>query len=231
MKPGKLLFLVLAGFAFATCSYAREDVRETFACNFYDGKDMDDLMSARDFYLKQAQKAGFKTPNAFVWTPFKGDFKHDFLWFNDHADLQAFASATDVAQTTPEMAVVQARFDSIADCSSGLTLRRRVYDGGEAPVTTPPAFIVASACKLNHGVRIADLGDLWGHVTSVLDTLGKHKAFHFYVGTPYRANSSSHDLFMHRVNDSASAWAARVEALDSSTAGQALGRHFNSLLS
>ena len=64
-----------------------------------------------------------------------------------------------------------------------LPCARRVYDGGEAPVTTPPAFIVASACKLNHGVRIADLGDLWGHVTSVLDTLGKHKAFHFYVGT------------------------------------------------
>jgi len=42
------------------------DVREVFVCNYLDGKDMDDVLSARDFYLKQAKKAGLETPMAYV---------------------------------------------------------------------------------------------------------------------------------------------------------------------
>ena len=30
-------------------------VLETFACNYHDGKDMDDLLAARDYMVKQAK--------------------------------------------------------------------------------------------------------------------------------------------------------------------------------
>ena len=33
-------------------------VREIYTCSFNEGKDMNDLMAARDFYLKQMEKAG-----------------------------------------------------------------------------------------------------------------------------------------------------------------------------
>lgn len=202
-----------------------------FACNFHGGKGMDDLMSARDFYLQQSKKAKLETPNAFVWTPFKGSFTHDFLWLTDHADLKAFASYTDARDAVSEMAAVRVRFESVANCSSGITMRRRIYDGGETPVTTPPAFVAASACNLNAGVRIADLDDLWEHINDVLNELGKHKAFHLYVSTPFTTSPSSPDVFIHRVNNSASVWADRVEALSNSESGQELERHANSVLS
>ena len=46
-------------------------VMETYACMFNPGKDMDDLMAARDYYVKQAEKAGIKLGDEFVWTPIK----------------------------------------------------------------------------------------------------------------------------------------------------------------
>jgi|APSaa5957512535_1039671.scaffolds.fasta_scaffold28333_2 hypothetical protein len=231
MKLSSLLILAVLGLAFSTGGYTQEDMKEMFSCNFHEGKDMDDLMSVRDFYVKQSKKAGLEIPFAFVWTPIKGDFDYDFIWFNYHADLTAFAQFTDAFDAVPALAAVKTRFDSVADCSSDIVRRWKFYDGGEAPVVTPPAFIASSACILNPGVRMQDLGDLWGHISRTLEGFGRHKAFHHYVVSPFTSGPGSPDLFIYGVHDSVTAWAERDEALRNSETGQGLERLVNAVMS
>ena len=66
-------------------------VRDVFACTFNDGKDMGDLMAARDFYLKQMEKAGQEPAMAFVWTPIKANVAVDFFWANNNENLMDYA--------------------------------------------------------------------------------------------------------------------------------------------
>ena len=70
---------------------------ESFLCNFNDGQDMDDLLSARDYYLRQAEKAGITPEPAYVWTLFKGDLDFELIWHNVHANLAAFGNLKRVA--------------------------------------------------------------------------------------------------------------------------------------
>ncbi|MFB3106552.1 MAG: hypothetical protein ACE1ZA_16740 [Pseudomonadales bacterium] len=230
MKLIRLLFVAALGFTFATGGYAQADVREVFVCNFIDGKDMDDVMSARDFYVRQAEKAGLEIPTSFVWTPFKGSFNYDVLWFSNYTDLSAFGAYTDAFAASSEMTAVDERFETVLDCRSGIAMRETVFDGGEPPVANPPAFISSSACTYRSGMAQADLGDLWGHLNDVLNELGTHTDFVFYSGIPFTSNPNSPDLRLYGVHDSASAWAGRAEAIRGSEAGQSLGRHFNAVL-
>ncbi|MEM8769537.1 MAG: hypothetical protein AAGE43_19025, partial [Pseudomonadota bacterium] len=67
-------------------------VMATFACNFNDGKDMDDLRSARDFYVRESGKEGLETAPAYVWSLFKGGVPFDHIWFDLYANLGAFTA-------------------------------------------------------------------------------------------------------------------------------------------
>ena len=93
MERIKIICAAFLVFAIATSWSAQADVREVFICNYLDGKDMGDMMSARDYYLKQAKKAGIDIPNSFVWTPYKtSSSTSDLLWFSNYENLAAFAA-------------------------------------------------------------------------------------------------------------------------------------------
>ena len=53
-----LPLLILFGFSTQAEEAQSPGVTEVFQCSYNDGKDWDDLMSARDYFLKQASKAG-----------------------------------------------------------------------------------------------------------------------------------------------------------------------------
>lgn len=226
----RLIIFSLVVFSISASAYAEEDFKEQFSCDFRKGKDMDDLMAYRDFYVKQAEKAGLVTPWSFVWTPLKGGFEHDFTWYNYHADLQAFAMFADAFEATPALKAVRARFNSIADCSSNIVRRNKIYDGGEAPVSTPPALVASRACSLKAGIRLEDLDDLWEHYTRVLEALGGHRGYHLYVVTPYTSVPGNPEVFIYGVNNNVSAWAAREELVQNSKIGQALERELQNKL-
>ena len=77
------------------CLPLQADVREAIVCTLNDGKGIDDVMDARDFYLKQAKIANLETPPAFLWTPWKAFTDIDLVWFNVHEDFAAFAKQAD----------------------------------------------------------------------------------------------------------------------------------------
>ena len=125
---------------------------------------MSDVMSARDFYVKQAAKAGIEPPTSFVWTPYKANTAIDVLWFANYESMDEFAAHADRGMISPEMLAVQPRFDTVVKCTSFFGTRDLIFQGSEPAMVDPPAIISSKACKLNQAAENADLGDLWGHV-------------------------------------------------------------------
>jgi len=209
---------------------AQADVREVFVCHYLDGHNMSDVMSARDFYLKQAKKAGIEPPMSFVWTPYKADTDIDVIWFSNYESMDAFAAQADVAMASPEMIAVQARFDSVVKCTSSLGMRELIYEGDEPAVADPPAIISSNACKLNHAAENADMGDLWGHVQDTLTGIDAYKQSIAYAFTPIITSPTSPDLYLYEVSDNVTSWAAKRAAFASSDASASLGRHFQKIM-
>ena len=230
MKPIKIICAAFLVFAIATSWSAQADVREVFICNYLDGKDMGDMMSARDYYLKQAKKSGIDVPNSFVWTPYKtSSSTSDLLWFSNYENLAAFAATADAQAASPEMTAVQARFDSVVKCNTAIGTRNLIFDGGELDVT-PPAIITSNACNLKPGVGAAELKDLWGHVRATMGGMDEHKNGVFYSYTPITTSSTTPDLFLYGVSDTVTDWANKRAAFAASQAGPSLGRHFQALM-
>ncbi len=209
----------------AAASLGQADVREVFRCSFIDGADMDDLMKARDYLVQQSEKLGLTDMTAFVWTPYKVDgFNDDFLWFSTHADMAAFAKAGDTYAKSPEGQAVQARFDKIVECNTSMSTREQIYTGSEEMTITPPALIASFACKLNHGQNMGHVQDLISHYKGVLDASGMHEQFIAFMDVPVMS-STDNDLYVYGVHPDLATWAARGAAMQSSEAGQMLGRH------
>jgi hypothetical protein len=224
-----MIFSAALVFAISISMPLQADVREVFVCNYLDGKDIADVMSARDFYLKQAKKAGIEAPESFVWTPYKANVDFDLLWFSNHESMASFAAQADAGAASPEMTAVQARFETVIKCDSALGMRNVIFDGGELAVT-PPAIITSNACMLNPGVTSDDLEDLWGHVRQVLSGMDEYKNGIFYSYTPVTTDQNTPDLFLYGVNDTVTDWANKRGAFAGSEAGAALGRHFQAVM-
>ena len=203
---------------------------ESFLCNFNDGQDMDDLLSARDYYLRQAEKAGITPEPAYVWTLFKGDLDFELVWHNVHANLAAFGASTDAGGAAPEMASVGERFNTVATCRSGIMAISPVFLGSDNDGPSEQAFVSAFGCNLRPGVGPDNISDLNGHISSVLGGLDTHKSFALFSGTPMTPGPTTPDLLYFGVSDNASAWANGVDAIGSSAGGPTLGRHFNATL-
>jgi len=225
----KIVFAAFLIFAISACLSVQADIREVFMCNYLDGKDLEDVMSARDFYVKQANKAGIEIPTSFVWTPYKTTATRDLLWFSNHENLAAFAATADAQAASAEMAGVQARFDSVVKCNNAIGTRNLIFDGGSLNVT-PPVVITSKSCNLKPGVRAADLEDLWSHIRATLGGMDAYKNGVFYSYTPITTSSSTPDLYLYGVSDTVTDWANKRAAFGASEAGAALGRHFQAVM-
>ena len=224
-----LMLFLIASVGFTTSVNAEEApiVREVFICNYLPGKNMDDLMAARDYFVSQFDAIGLENEQHFVWTPYKtGADAPDFIWFANAANLGEFGQDADNYMDSPEGQASQALFDQVAQCSSAVGLRRQIYDGGEFEID-PPAIVSSSACNLREGVGMSDLEDLWAHIRGVLDGMGTEKGTIGYVTTPIVAGPNAPDVFVYAVQDSVSDWATRTAGFGGTPEGQALLRHFN----
>ena len=232
IKPLAFLFAVLLAFTGIT-SHAAEaqlpGVLATFACNFKDGKDMDDLMSARDYYVSESKKAGIATPEAYVWSRFKGGVPFDHIWFDLHQNLADFAAGAEEYRNA-DMSKVDDRFAAIETCEANVSTVRPLFQGGETSPPNGSAFISSNACSFRDGAGPESMADLEGHVGVVLGGLGEFKSVSIFAATPITQGADSADIYIFSVNANASAWAASVAAVQSSPGGPGLGRHFNGTL-
>ncbi|MDA1076503.1 MAG: hypothetical protein O3A63_17360 [Proteobacteria bacterium] len=203
-------------------------VLEVYQCNYNPGKGPKDLMAARDYYVKQAEKAGITPEPSFIWNKIKGDAPIDFVWFTAHENLAAFGASMDAGNAAEALADVQGRFDAVADCSPGLATITPTFQR-VAPGATGNVLISAFTCFFNKGVSEADMGDLTSHVNGVFSAMGNNAPQASYMISPITgANAAVRYLFSTFEN--ATAWTSFVGAILASPDGQSLMRHRNAVL-
>lgn len=217
----------------ATCLFTgavSAATRDVYTCSYINGADRDDLMAARDNLVRQADAIGLPEMQTFLWTPYKvADFDGDFLWFNQFADLGAFAAAADAYSSTDAGRAVQDRFDEIVRCSSSLVDIELVHDGGQADSLQAPVVVASYRCRLKPGQNSASVRDLVTHYKAVLGGTGMHDDHLFYAVTP-RLGTGEYQAYFFGVHDDVASWSARETALEQSEAGQMFGRHANQVM-
>lgn len=224
--------LVLCGFASSAAADAHEappapGILDTYACTYNDGKGLDDLLAARDFYLQQYEKAGLTAPEAYLWSLLKGEAPVDVVWFDVHENLAAFGSSLDAAAAATGLEKVQERFDAVVTCeTSNVATFVPVYQR-ESGASGNSVFISSNACNLRHGFGNEHVADLQNHIAGVLEGAEGTTPQAVYMANPVTSGPNSADRYLFLVNDSASAWAEFVAGIGASEAGPPLGRHFN----
>lgn len=226
-----LTFALLLSFGAAQAEEAPASVLlESFACSYQDGKDRDDLMAARDYMVKQAAKAEMSLAPSYVWHNFKGGPDLDHVWFSVHESLAAFAAQSEAFGAAPEMADVEARFESVAECDSNIAMARPVFQGSQAANDGGTAFIASNACMVQPGTSPADLVDLENHIRGVLGETSEYNASSIFMATPMTAGPNSADVYLFAVHPSQSQWAAASAGFQASAGRDSLVRHFQAVM-
>jgi len=227
----KLALLTFAFAGMASIGVNAEEAQppgviETWTCSYNDGKDIDDVMAARDYYVKQAAKAGVDIGPAFLWTLIKGDLPFDLVWLAPHQNLGAYAASADAQAAADELSDVTARFYDAATCTARLGTVRTVFPSELPDRVDAPAIVTAFACDLREGASPADIADLEGHIAGVLGAMGDNAPTATVSITPTTGGDNTSDWVLFNVFDSMTSWASFVGGLFTSDAGQQLVRHF-----
>lgn len=221
-----LLFCFGSAYAFAEdAAPAQPYVAEAFSCSYKAGKDRADLLSARDYYVKQAARADVKLPPSVVWHQFKGNSPADFVWLTFHENLSAFGAQSAAEMGATEMANVAARFDSVADCTANMGTLRPVFQSPQA-AKADPKFVTSSACTTRGDMSPGDVADLRGHIGDVLGGLASYQTTFAFSIVPMTAGPDAPDVYLIGAHDDVAGWAKRSTELQQSEAGQSLARHF-----
>lgn len=224
-----LPILVAAGFSANAAEPPQTPVMETYTCNFNAGKGMKDLLAARDYYVRQADKAGIKLGASYLLSLFKGNLPFEMVWMTPHSSLAAFAAATEAETASADMADVGARFDAVVDCSAGLNNLTTVFQRDGYTPDGKPGFVSAFACSSNSGFGPEDWQDLRSHIADVLGSLGGNAPNAMFMMNPITQGPTSADAILLAANDSVSSWAQFTSAVRASPGGPSLGRHFRAV--
>lgn len=200
-------------------------ITEGFVCSYNPGKDRDDLLAARDYYVRQAAKANIDLGLSVVMHQFKGSAPFDFLWLSMHQNLAAFGAATDAEAAAPELASVGTRFDAVATCTANLGAIRGVFQDPSV-MAEDPSFVALNACSARGTMSPGDIQDLRGHINGALGSLDSFKNVFMFSIQPITTNANSADVYLFTAHDNTTGWANRMSELRASEAGQSLLRHF-----
>jgi len=202
---------------------------EVFACTYKGNSDVNDVLKARDNYVKQAKKAGITLPPSFLWSKNKGGSEADFLWFTYYENAGQYGAFVDASQASSNMIGAVQKFYDVVDCSSFLLKQEEIYTGGEE-ITSRSAYIDSYACNFRNGAGPESLADLKAHTKDYLDTAGTYKSFRLFQQTAMTPTSNSPDVRFYAVHNNATDWGTRDDGLTNSAGGQALSRHWNAIL-
>jgi hypothetical protein len=225
-----LALIVALGMSFSVQAAETGLVREYYACNYFEGKDIDDLMSATEYLVEQIDALGINSGNTYLWTPYKTNNDFDFIWFNEYENLNVYGRQADIYDSSDRGAAAQARFDDIVLCTTGLVSHTQFWDGGSLQVTNPPALVDSAACNLKPGKTMAEVGQAVDHYVRVLEESGDFGAYTAFMQTPI-ISSAGRDVFFFGVYNDVSDFAAGGTIMQTTEDGNAVGAHFLDLLS
>jgi len=205
--------------------HAQDQVIESWTCQYHAGKGLKDLLGARDYMVKQADKAGIDLGSQFVWSLAKGDLGFDFVWQAPHDSGQAFAARLDAMGAAPEMAGVNARFDDVGDCTARLGGFEILHRRGA--VSNPDAYVIAGlACRAKPDIGPADVSDLEAHIVRVRESLGDKAPLLTAAIKPRTRGPNGSNWILFSLFDNFSEQMAFQNTISSSETTQSLDRHF-----
>ncbi len=133
---------------------------ETFRCTFNEGKDIDDLWAAADYFNKEADEIGSADLNAYfgaVLVPFRASMDGDYGWIGYWPSLKGMARGLK-AYYGGKGEEADQRFADVAKCQSGLWLRTPILENYPEDDATPEADVVELyGCTLNAGATMTDV--------------------------------------------------------------------------
>jgi hypothetical protein len=205
-------------------------VLEGYFCNYNSGKDRDDLDANTRFYLQQADKAGIDVPDAYLWTLSKGAAPADFVWMNVYESMGTWAAADDASAASSEMAAVVERSNSIITCQPALAQAVVVYQDESASIELENGVLGAFACDLRQGMGPAALTSLNSQVAQLNMSMGEERLNGVVQIVPFTVGPTTPDVVYVAVATDMADFAAHMDALATTPAGQSASAHFNSVL-
>ena len=199
-------------------------IAETWTCSFKDGKDVSDLLKARDYMVSQGAKAGVPLPTSFLWNLVKGETPVDYVWFNVHPSVSAYGNSADALQASGIGLAVSKRFSVVADCIAGLGTAQMIYPRGEAArVPEPPVFIAAEACSYITADSRDSLPELIADLNRAIEGMGEYAPAFSTALMPFTLRAAgAPDVVLYSGFDSASAWSNYFLELSTTAAGRGL---------
>ena len=206
---------------------------ETWGCSYKPGKDIDDLLKARDNLLKQAEKAGIDLPPSYMWSLIKGNVSYDTVWLNVHQNLGAFGANNDAWAASGLGEEVLERFYDVSDCSTGMAGFYPIFqkEGFTPPEQGSTRVVATLGCTFNHGVDIDHMPDLANHMSETMASMGDAAPMVAVGLRPFTARPpGSPDVILVSAFNSMSGWTNYVDQLFSTPAGETLRNHMDLIL-
>lgn len=207
-----------------------QGVLESFMCSYLDGKDREDLNSAIEYHLKQAEKAGITPAPAYLWTKFKGTADAQMIWHNVYESTAVFGAQADAEAASSEMASVNERYLSVVDCVPMLGMVSAIHQQEETD-DTDANFVVSYACRTHQTPSPAAFADLNRHINGELNAMGEVSPMGTFGIAPVTGDPSGPNAVYVNVFENVSHWAAFDAQLNGTESGQMLLRHFGSMMS
>ncbi len=232
MKKICEIFIALAVvWSFAANAADTGPVREFYACNFQDGKGMDDLMAIRDVIVEQIEKANnedLSNQVSLLWTPVKTNGELDFLWFDMHENLNAMGRAASAFESSGGAAAIDALAAKTVQCAAGIVTHEAIYQGDE-PIGGPgPVLVESYRCELHPGKTVVDAREAVDYWRGVIDDLDGYDSFAAWMQTPVVSQSSA-DLYYFVVHADMAEYAARTSTYRASKGGMEADSRFNAV--
>lgn len=135
-------------------------VVEGFGCNFLEGKGINDLNKAIDYYKTQIAKIDspeLQKMGSVVWIPYRGNVAVDLVWINNNMTLNDWGKSTVAFESSKEGQAAQQKFDEVADCvGSSLETSEVMFSTDKELADDDGVLIEAYRCHLRPGKTIAD---------------------------------------------------------------------------
>ena len=122
--------VICLSISFSVRAAQAPEIIEGFGCTFLEGKGMDDLNDAVEFYqstISRIKSPEFHKMGSVLWLPYRGSGGVDFVWINNNVTLSEWGKATAAYDSSKEGQAADAKFAEMSTCGSGLATSEVIF--------------------------------------------------------------------------------------------------------